>query len=192
MQVEIRGGDGKCFAVEVHERAFRVNLVDWGRKFLPHYTGGLIDCTAEISRHFGEIYSSQGSPTGDDITFFRPFVELARGRGWLAIRIAREDWYFFFEEPAGLLECPLCEEMSVDAWGNIRVGSVTYQAFVGTWPIMVSQPGPYVARGLLLELLETSDENPLTILERSPWPYKGLAKQLRAKIASIGSWLPEK
>lgn len=62
---------------------------------------------------------------------------------------------------------------------------VEFSSDLSDWPRMVSDAEVYLARHLAEQMLEEGDANPLTILLRSPQPYRGLAEQIIAQLEVV-------
>ncbi len=133
----------------------------------------------------------------------QPMIEvLEYDTNWLIIhwiwltnipeRGEKTGWLFCWrdneEKPYGLLVIhPSCSIDRVN--GSITVDyqhqKLVFPAFEYPWPWPLIDPIKYVVHGKLNALLEPADDNPLTILLRSPRPYKGIGAQLVGRLQAI-------
>ena len=120
-------------------------------------------------------------------------VRAAKGKDWVVASVlasANQEWVFYFLRDGNWARVSPPASVQVKQDGTIIAGEVEWPPFQTDWPNMIKVPGPYIAAGLLSLLVATNDENPLTILERSPQPFKGLAKQVMAAVVAATESLP--
>lgn len=142
-------------------------------------------------------------PLGDD--FFRSLFEISKdavpeqypngqpkltprvhihsdGERWARITIDGYKPVFAFRRgPSSIGDLqvmPVPDRYDVDREGNIIGERLLFTPDDRHYPWMLRHPGRYDALGRLNYLLNSSDSNALTILTRSPQPYKGMGHQI--------------
>jgi hypothetical protein len=122
-----------------------------------------------------------------------PWVEVRRGKLWGAFRTDFESPAVFGfrdseNEPFTKVEVPDC--YTADGW-DILGYKVRYNPSEKPWPWPVKYPWKFDVFGRLNTLLKSSEDNPITILMRSPQPYRGIGRQITKELEELRSFAAE-
>lgn len=104
------------------------------------------------------------------------------GERWVRITIDGYKPVFVFRQGPSrigdLQIMPVPDQYDVNQEGNIIGERMLFTEDDRHYPWMIRHPGRYDALGRLNYLLKSSESNTLTILTRSPQPYKGMGYQI--------------
>jgi len=140
----------------------------------------------------------------EKITSTNPVIEVREFNGWLIIRWRYtqihginnpkidKGWFFCLKDdedgkfkPVTIPEHYTIGSETGSIIANVKECDLLYPAFQNPWPWPLLGLEKYMGIGKLNALMKVNDSNPLTILLRSPQPYKGLGIQITAELTTI-------